>query len=98
MKKQVFYTLVEKKYIYTVIRNMVRNVGGGWRLREFKMEEGKKKKKKKMEEGTTRRHVYNLASLITLHILTKAEDEGESMVGIHIINYRPGRYSPVEIN
>ena len=41
---------------------MIRNVGGGWRLREFKMEEGKKKeKKKKMEEGATRWHVYNLA-------------------------------------
>lgn len=62
-------------------------MGGGWRLREFKV-----------EEGTTRRHVYNLASLITLHILTKVEDEGESMVGIHILNYRPGRHSPVEIN
>lgn len=51
-----------------------------------------------MEEGTTRRDVYNLTSLITLHILTIVEEEGESMVGMHIVNYRPGRHSPVEIN
>jgi len=74
-------------YIYTLIRNMIRNVGRGWRLSEFKV-----------EEGTTRRHVYNLASLITLHILTIVEDEGESMVGVHIVNYRPGRHSPIETN
>lgn len=66
---------------------MIRNVGRGWRLSEFKV-----------EEGTTRRHVYNLASLITLHILTIVEDEGESMVGVHIVNYRPGRHSPIETN
>lgn len=66
---------------------MIRNVGRGWRLREFEV-----------EEGTTRGHIYNLASLITLHILSIVEDETERMVGIRIVNYRPGRHSPVEIN
>ena len=46
-KKHILHFSWVKKYIYTVIRNMIRNVGGGWRLREFKMEEGKKKGKKK---------------------------------------------------
>lgn len=49
--------------------------GEGGRLSEFEV-----------EEGTTRRHVDNLASLITLHILNTVEDE--SVVGTHVVNYR----------
>ena len=46
---------------------MIRNVGGGWRLREFKMEEGKKKEKKK-KDGRRSNQVACLQSGLTNHL------------------------------
>ena len=69
----------KKKYIYiyihTLIRNMIRNVGRGWRLSEFKVEEGKKLFVHRMQNA-------EIGSKIELEKVLLIDNDGNVTVGV----------------